>query len=407
VVVDGAWGEAQTRDVYRPYWQRWRMHFRGDKVVLVATVKQAPGIFHQGEATYRLDAGKRPGHLDLIFGEVSGPPAVGPQPGGKKPSEGLGAKDAPVARLAGTLRAIYELRDDTLRIAFDHGAWNTRPRDFSPPEGPSQRVVLLLKREPPGGRPEPQADPQPPADPKPAQDLPLVPMKPPENPALQNSLAKLEAMRNGGQNGLKDAVELGKELLRLYPRRDDQALIYYTLAHVFAQSEVRLYPDQVTKYARLALASERYPARRATLHIYLGCAAEVPRDEQAFPEKRRRAARAYLEGYKELLALRLPEQAPPLPDLVTDRNADGLDRKEVPRVLPATDVYREARRQAEVLRELVAHRYILVGQVAQLYRREPADDAELRRLAAEVLQPQRAVDEFLGRVARWKHAWEK
>src|SRR5690606_32884669 len=95
---------------------------------------------------------------------------------------------------------------------------------------------------------------------------------------------------------------------------EEQARIYFQLAHVYGQSNIRLHADKVTKYARLALKAERDPGRRGWLHTYLGAAAWIDsRTRPAFEDRRRAAAEAYLKGYQELLPLKLPEQAPELP----------------------------------------------------------------------------------------------
>src|SRR5262249_35797994 len=158
----------------------------------------------------------------------------------------------------------------------------------------------------------------------------------------------------------------------------ERAKIYATVATIYAQSNIGLHPERVVKYAHLALQDERDPIQRATLHIYLGCAAEVDAVPLTFAEKRTQAARVYLQGYKELLALKWPAKPPDLPDPPPIFNVDGADPKEAEAARKASEAYLKARQEAEVIRVLLDQRRILIGQLAQLYQRPPAADAELR-----------------------------
>jgi len=196
----------------------------------------------------------------------------------------------------------------------------------------------------------------------------------------------------------------GKELLALYTEPEEQAKIYFMLAHVYGQSGILYHPNQITKYARLALKDERDPVQRAWLNMYLGCAAEVDPDASLrnFAAKRKRAAAAYLEGYKEILALKLPDKVPEVPvmavDNSDDRSGDILSLVQRWRKRYQMAMAIQARRDADFIREMLHFREVLSRQVVELYRRSPAADEELRDLAGQVLQDKQAVEVLIARV---------
>jgi hypothetical protein len=216
---------------------------------------------------------------------------------------------------------------------------------------------------------------------------------------LQQRLAKLDAMRNGGQTPFDEVEKEGKELLAHYAKPEEQAQIYFMLAHVYGQSGIHLHPDRVTKYARLALKDERDPLQRAWLHMYLGCAAEVDSDAalRKFDVRRKRAATAYLEGYKELLALKLPDKAPELPAVGKGGETDARDAETRRR---QNEGQMQAWRQAKYLRELIDQRDILVRQIVELYRRPPAAEPDLQELAEHVLGDGKVVADLVARVRK-------
>jgi RNA polymerase sigma factor (sigma-70 family) len=228
---------------------------------------------------------------------------------------------------------------------------------------------------------------------------PPAPAPKPEEGALslQERLAKLDALRNGDQTPFDEVEKQGKELLARFTQPEEQAKIYFMLAHAYGQSGIGLHPDRVTKYARLALRDERDPLQRAWLHTYLGCAVEVDPDARLrqFDERRRRAATAYLEGYKELLALKLPDKAPELPVVGKVENGDAREQEAARR---KNEADMQAWRQARSTQDLVAQRDILVRQIVELYRRPPAADAELRELAEHVLGDAKVADALAARV---------
>jgi len=226
-------------------------------------------------------------------------------------------------------------------------------------------------------------------------------------PPLQESLNKLDAMRKGFQTKYDEVEKFGLELLDAYTKPEERTKIHFMLAHVYGQSGIDRNPDRVTKYARLALEHERDPIQRAWLNMYLGCAAEVDPTLGKFPAQRKEAARRFLRSYKEMLALKLPATAPELPALQGSGKIESNDPIESAQARANNDAYMKARKEAEYLREMVHHRDVLFGQCAQLYRREPSANDELRQLAEIILKDRQLAEDFLTNVKRWKSPAER
>jgi hypothetical protein len=218
-----------------------------------------------------------------------------------------------------------------------------------------------------------------------------VPME--VEPTLSESLLSLDKMRNGRATAFEEVEKIGAKLLDKYKVPAERAKIYFQLAHVYAQSGIDMHPDCVTKYGQLALEIERDPIQRSLLHIYLGCAAEVEAGDKTFSEKRLKATKAYLVGYKETLTLKLPDDAPELPGV------DIIEERGDPETAKANrlrhDAQMNARKAAEFLRAMVHNRDILRRQVLELYRREPAADKELSEIAEQVLGNRKDAEKLL------------
>jgi hypothetical protein len=209
---------------------------------------------------------------------------------------------------------------------------------------------------------------------------------------LRQSLYDLDGYRNSSDKDFDKMEAHARELLVKYPDRDDRAHIYYQIAHVYAQSDIRRYPERVTKYGNLALELSRDPVQRGVLHSYLASAAEVDPAGGKFPQRRRLAAERLLAGYKELLQFKLPKVAPELP-IVNKIGPDFADEAERQTLEKQHAEQTAARRQAEFLGELVHRRETLTGQLRYLYGIEPHDDAELRQLVEKMIDdPASAAD---------------
>jgi RNA polymerase sigma factor (sigma-70 family) len=230
----------------------------------------------------------------------------------------------------------------------------------------------------------------------PRKNAPAAPPPPDDGMTLQQHLLELDAMRAGRSTRFDSVETRGKELLARYRKPDEQAKIYFMLAHVYGQSGIDQHPERVMRYARLALPNERDEKQRAQLYIYLGCAAEVDPTLLTFEEKRRRAAAEYLEGYREMLVLKLPDIAPELPGV----NKLGDVERPTQEELDRHAAQMKAREEAARLRALVEVRDILIRQIVALYQREPAADAELRQAATRILGNPKAADDLMARQAK-------
>jgi RNA polymerase sigma-70 factor (ECF subfamily) len=275
---------------------------------------------------------------------------------------------------------ICEIKGDTLTLCTSKVG--RRPKEFTAPVGSKQNLQVLKRVESPKPRVAP-------------------PEKPEEEETLQQALLKLDAMRNGPKVDYPAVEKRGQELLARWTQPEDQARIYFMLAHVYGQTGIDRNFSPVMKYARLALPNERDPVQRARLFMYLGCAATIDPDAglRDLPVKRRRATAAYLEGYKEVLALKLPEKVPELPQRAVDNAEEPSPRFwETWLRRYRTAMWLKAREEAEYVRSMHFYRDILIRQIVELYQREPKDDEELRRLACEALDDPRAVEDLLARV---------
>jgi hypothetical protein len=220
---------------------------------------------------------------------------------------------------------------------------------------------------------------------------------PDEASPLRQRLEQMDALRAGASTAFGEVENQGRELLRQYKRPEERAQIYFELAHVYAQSDIRLHPDRVARYARLALTSERDPIQRGVLYSYLGSAAEVDPTQLTFKAQRAKAAAVWLRGYKELLPLHLPATAPELPVIEKqDSDVPNPADREAARLKQAAQI--KARQGAERLQKLIANRNVFVQQLKEVYAREPRANAEITRHTLDVLKDRQAADALLTQI---------
>jgi hypothetical protein len=201
---------------------------------------------------------------------------------------------------------------------------------------------------------------------------------------------KLDALRNGEARPAK-IDEQGRALLKKYPGARERGEVYYHLAHVHAQTGLKL-PGRVVESAKKALEHPLDAERRARLYVYWGDAVQVARANDPLAERRRWAALPYLAGLKELLALKLPDKAPALPDFPAINLARGETDPQAEQLRRQREA---ARRFAELKGRMIKHRDVLMGQIVAMYARGPSAEAELAELAGRVLQERRAVDHLM------------
>jgi hypothetical protein len=225
---------------------------------------------------------------------------------------------------------------------------------------------------------------------------------PDPSPELRKELYALDAYRHGSERQFAELEHMADELSKKYPARDDQARIYFEVAHIAGQSDIRKQVQRVRQYARKSLALSRDPLQRGQLYSYLGSAAEVQEGKE-FEDRRREAAGELLAGYAEMLAQGLPPKAPELPPV--DKVSHDPDPIQAAQDRARHAAQMAAREDAEFIRALVSRRDTLANQLRWLYRpdprvhgRNPEGPDELRGLARKVLRDLAAVDALLAHV---------
>jgi hypothetical protein len=222
------------------------------------------------------------------------------------------------------------------------------------------------------------------------------------SPELRKELYALDAFRHGSPKQFAELERKADDLVKKYPARDAQARIYFEVAHIAGQSDIRRHVARVRQYARKSLALSRDPRQRGAAYTYLGSAAEVQEGKE-FEDRRREAARELLAGYAEMLAQDLPAKAPELPPVDKVNNVDGPDRAAQDQARHAAQM--AAREEAEFVGGLVSRRDTLANQLRWLFRpdprvhgRNPEGPDELRALARKLLRNPAAVDALLAHV---------
>jgi RNA polymerase sigma factor (sigma-70 family) len=225
---------------------------------------------------------------------------------------------------------------------------------------------------------------------------------PDPSPELRKELYAFDAYRHGSERKFAELERKADELAKQYPARDDRARIYYEVAQVAGQSDIRKHVRRVQKYARKCLALSRDPVQRGASYTYLGSAAEVEEGKE-FEDRRREAAGELLAGYAEMLAQELPDKAPELPPV--DKVSPDLDPIRAAQEMARHAAQMAAREDAEFIRALVSRRDTLANQLKWLYRpdprvhgRNPEGPGELRALARNVLRDRAVVDALLAHV---------
>jgi hypothetical protein len=225
------------------------------------------------------------------------------------------------------------------------------------------------------------------------------------SPDLRRELSAFDAYRHGSEERFVELERKADGLLKKYTAPDDQARIYYEVAHVAAQSHIRNHVKRVRRYAAKCLALSRDPIQRGMLYGYLGSAAEVEA-EKTFDDRRRQAAKELLTGFAEMLAQELPAKAPLLP-VVDKLGGEGIDPNpvEAVRARARHTAQMAARQEAEFIAELVDRRDMLANQLRWMYHpdprihgRNPDGPEELKALAGKMLNDSAAVKALLARV---------
>lgn len=223
--------------------------------------------------------------------------------------------------------------------------------------------------------------------------------------SLEDQLGRLDEMRAGAQTPFEEVEQRSQELLQKYEAEEEQGLIYYQLAHMYAQSgmsdEGRA--RETRRYAAKALEYPLIAEKRLRMYIYLGDGLQLTDRTEPFPVRRRRAAEAYLKGLKEALLCGAPLERPEyvLPPMPSGEGGmrtleNGLPGHTVPGGMVSFEEGKrlsermgdQAAESAEVrrLQELHLCRWALFTQLIDMYgRREPHAASELRQMATEIV----------------------
>ncbi|MCA9224214.1 MAG: hypothetical protein KDA47_01320 [Planctomycetales bacterium] len=174
-----------------------------------------------------------------------------------------------------------------------------------------------------------------------------------DSPRFEEELRQLHNLRVGRKPTIEDGNAIVDRLLSKYPER--KATIHGQAAHLFGQSGIKEFGDEVRRHATESLKSEDDIVERSRMFMYLSNAHEV----QGRPSEANYWA---LQGLLELQPFNLPRVAPELPmigrfnDLVA-QPGDGAKQKLYQRLSAAE---KQARDAAKQVRELVRFRNIYV-----------------------------------------------
>jgi hypothetical protein len=219
------------------------------------------------------------------------------------------------------------------------------------------------------------------------------------SPELRKELFQFdENYRHGTPEKFAELEKKADELAKEYPEKDDQARIWYEVAHVAAQSDIGKQAERVKKYAAKCLEVSRDPLHRPTLYSYFASVETLAEGE--FAGRRRKAADWLLTGYVEMLAQELPDEKPELPAAVRMLG-------DSPQARARNAATQAAIAEARFVQDKVFRRDVLVQQLRDLYKpdakqvgRDEKGPNELKALAAKKLPDDAAVTELMKRVMK-------
>lgn len=217
---------------------------------------------------------------------------------------------------------------------------------------------------------------------------------------LDEELYEVDKLR-AGFNTPFDEVEIRcNELLQEYTKPEEQGKIYYELTKVEGQSGFQR-PVKAIEYARKALEVPQDPWKKVRLYIYWGDTIQVANrgvHNQELVTARRKAVMPYLLGLKEMLKYDLPEFKPELPTYGAMVFEGDKDDPEYQRILKEKKEKIKAREKAKFQRAMIQHRDVLTSQVSTMYSRFPFATNEIKELATQVLEDEKAVERLMSAV---------
>ena len=196
---------------------------------------------------------------------------------------------------------------------------------------------------------------------------------------FRQQLTRIQQLRVERKPTIDEVNEIAAELMVKYP--DRSGAIHWQAAHVFGQSGIKEFADEVRRHATGALMAEDDPVRRTWMYMYLSNLEEV----QGQPSKANYWA---LRGLLELQPFDLPEVAPePGPigrfrDLLNPGDEENYESQyELFQRLAGTE--QEMHDAAVRTRELVRFRGIYISILKRL-NKSAEDKERLQDLAREV-----------------------
>jgi len=189
-------------------------------------------------------------------------------------------------------------------------------------------------------------------------------------------------------------------LLERYTKSEEKGKIYYQLAEVYAQSG-QLIPNKTSEFSKKALEYPLDPVKQLQLYVYWGDAIQVAHrgvHNQELVAARRKAVMPYLQGLKEALKHNLPEVKPDLPSVSRVRYVGPPDSEEYQKIKRRNEEQMAAWRLARFQQDMIQHRVALTGQISYMYSRFPFASNEIKELATQVLEDEKAVERLMSAV---------
>lgn len=216
---------------------------------------------------------------------------------------------------------------------------------------------------------------------------------------LDRSLAKI-GLKLISQSPDLNALETEYlKLLEMYKLPEEQGKIYYALAHMYAQHGEQ-YTPKVAEYCERALKFPLEPIEAIRMYVYWGDALwtkyrDAPAEE--FVGARLQIASLYLNGFKLVLAHQRTNDAGSPPSVDGYLYLGPRSGPEYDEIVRKHDAQVKARQEWDQQHTVVWDHKVLVEHIVRIYAREPRNEAELRKLAQEILDNPTGLEEILKR----------
>lgn len=215
---------------------------------------------------------------------------------------------------------------------------------------------------------------------------------------LEEELYEVDQLRAGFDTPFDEVENRCNELLKEYTEPEEHGKIYYELTKVEGQSGFQR-PAKAIEYAKKALELPQDPWKKVRLYIYWGDTIQIANrgvHNQKLVAARRKAALPYLYGLKETLQYDIPEVKPDLPRV--DRFQAHPGTMQYQRLMQKHKEQVKAREKARFQRAMIQHRDILTSQTSTMYSRFPFASNEIKELATQVLEDEKAVERLMSAV---------